>query len=111
MDDRPIYSHMQDGRYVRIFILTIAGILFVPLFALEFFVAGGRMHASILLVVVPILIIVACPFSQMTIEVTETEERWKFALGIRENPSSLYGIREILLGTDDPDGPIAALRA
>jgi len=150
MDERPIYRHAQEGKFVRAFLLGLAVLVLIPTVILQF---SGDHHpfVSVGLTIVPILIIAASMFGSMTIEVTQTLVRWRFTLGwpsgsilradlrdaVREDPSPINGIGihltlrgwlwnvalgpavglrkksggEVLLGTDDPDGLLAALRA
>ena len=148
MDYVPVYRHVQEGRFIRALLLGIAAVILIPTLILEFSMAGP--HFLIGTIVAPILVIVSGMFGSMTIDVTQTDVRWKFALGwpggrilrselreaTLENPGLLNGIGvhltmrgwlwnvalgpavglrkrdggEVILGTDDPDGLIAALR-
>lgn len=149
MDDRPVYRHVQDGKFVRAFLLGLAVLFLIPTLIVQF-TSDEHTFVSVGLIVVPVLIITSAIFGSMTIEVTATQVHWRFALGwpsgrivrsdlsdvVRENPTFLNGVGshltlrgwlwnvalgpavglrkkdggEVLLGTDDPDGLLAALR-
>jgi len=149
MNERPIYTHVQDGKFIRAFLLGIAAVFLIPTVIIQF-TSDDHTFVSIGLTIVPIMIIASVMFGSMTIEVTETEVRWRFALGqpsgrilrsdlreaTLESPSLINGIGihltlrgwlwnvavgpavglrkksggDVLLGTDDPDGLLAALR-
>ncbi|HEY8321898.1 MAG TPA: hypothetical protein VIG46_08950 [Candidatus Baltobacteraceae bacterium] len=150
MNERPVYTHVQDGKFVRAFLSGLAVVILIPTLIVQFSGGDGTL-VSVGLTIVPVLIIAASMFGSMTIEVTRTQVRWRFTLGwpsgsilradlrdaVREDPSPINGIGihltlrgwlwnvalgpavglrkksggEVLLGTDDPDGLLAALRA
>lgn len=149
MNDQPLYTHVQDGKFIRALLLGIAVLFLIPTLIVQFS-SDDHTFVSIGLTIVPIMIITSAMFGSMTIEVTPTEVRWRFALGqpsgrilrsdlreaVLESPGLLNGIGihltlrgwlwnvalgpavglrkksggEVLLGTDDPDGLLAALR-